>query len=122
MGHYIILGTFDRDGATQLMKSDIDGRLAQAMADEAGGQLIDLWLTTAPYDFVAIIEAEDTRIALTFAVAFGTVARATTTTLAAASPDDVLDHARQSHTRHEARSYHTRHEGRSAHTRHEARG
>ena len=112
MSHYIILGTFDRESATQLMTSDIDEGLAHAMADEAGGRVVDLWFTTAPYDLVMVLEAEDTQAALSFAVAFGTVANVSTTTMAAARPRDVLEPARRSHTRHEARSYHTRHEAR----------
>jgi uncharacterized protein with GYD domain len=126
MAIYIILGTFDKEGAVQLLKSEIDAGLARTMAEEADGRLVDLWFTTGPHDFVAVLDMNETHNALSFAVAFGAVARAATVTMAAASPEDVLDGpsgatgARDSHTRHESQA-HTRHESR-AHTRHEARG
>jgi uncharacterized protein with GYD domain len=117
MATFIILGKFDREGlATLLPTPDTDaetappqgGRdLVERLAESVDAKLLDVWFTTGRYDVVIRISADSGVNALAFAVSFGRVAGASTETLGAeSSVDDVLDLAREAHTRH-----HTRHEG-----------
>lgn len=104
MATYIILCSFSEQGREWIALGQSDQDTATKIAEEVGARLEHCWLTTGEYDMVAVITADSHASALAFAVAFGSVAGATTKTLAAdAGLDRVYrdaTRAYQAHTRH----------------------
>lgn len=84
MATYIVLCTFDKAGIEGLLKPDGDvAKKAEKLMQEVGGEVEKLWLTTGPFDLVAVVDAPDTRKALAFLLAFSSLGNVSTQTLTA---------------------------------------
>jgi uncharacterized protein with GYD domain len=116
MSTFIVLCTFDREGAEVPGTETVDADMARTLAESVGATLDNFWFTAGTYDLVAVVTAPDNRKALAFLVAFSGLGRASTLTLTAeADVAGVLSDARG------ARDAHTKHLG-DAHTKHESGG
>jgi uncharacterized protein with GYD domain len=104
MATYIILCSYSEQGREWIALGQSDQDTARKIAEDVGAQMEHAWLTTGEYDVVIVITCDSHAQALAFAVAFGSVAGATTKTLAAEAGLDRVyrdaTRAYQAHTRH----------------------
>jgi uncharacterized protein with GYD domain len=104
MATYIILCSYSEQGRGWIAQGQSDQDTAVKIAEEVGAQHERSWLTTGEYDMVVVITCDTHAQALAFAVAFGSVAGASTKTLAAEAGLDRVyrdaTRAYQAHTRH----------------------
>jgi uncharacterized protein with GYD domain len=104
MATYIVLCSYTDKGRQWIAEGDSDEDVATKIAEDVGAQREHSWLTTGEYDMVVVITCDSHAQALAFSVAFGSVAGASTKTLAAdAGLDQVFrdaTRAYQAHTRH----------------------
>jgi uncharacterized protein with GYD domain len=104
MATYIILCRYSEQGREWIAQGQSDQDTATKIAEEVGAHVEHSWLTTGEYDMVVVITCDSHAQALSFAVAFGSVAGAATTTLAGEAGLDRVyreaTRAYQAHTRH----------------------
>ncbi len=83
MPRYIALINFTEQGIKTI--ADMDKRLAQGrkMLEQAGGKLVEAYLTLGPYDAVIITEAPDDEAALRGALQYGLAGNGRTVTMRA---------------------------------------
>ena len=83
MPRYIALINFTEQGIRTI--SEMDKRLAQGrkMLEQAGGKLVEAYLTLGPYDAVIITEAPDDEAALRGALQYGLAGNGRTVTMRA---------------------------------------
>ena len=99
MTTFIVLCKFEQAGIDGLLGDSSVAESPEQLMAEVGGNLVGLWFCIGVYDLVAVVEAPDTRKALAFLVAFSSLGRATTVTLAAESDvAGVLADARSART------------------------
>jgi uncharacterized protein with GYD domain len=108
MNKYVVLCTFERGGIDALVAEDQPlGERVKQLAnstefgeDDEQTKVKDIMLTTGIYDLVAIVEAANLDNALAFLIAFSSLGRCSTTTLAAVSDvSKVVKAAHEAHTK-----------------------
>jgi uncharacterized protein with GYD domain len=104
METFIVLCSYTGEGRKRIAEGKSDEDVATKIAEEVGAKREHSWLTTGEYDLVVVITCENHAQALAFAVAFGSVAGASTKTLAAEAGLDRVyrdaSRAYEAHTRH----------------------
>ena len=88
MATFIVLCNFEQNVDVSEMMCMEDR--AKRLLSETGGRLEQLWLTTGAFDMVVVADAADVSRALTFLMAFSSLGRVRTMTLAAAPQADDL--------------------------------
>ena len=83
MATYIALLNWTDEGARNLKDAPERRRRVQALAEQCGCQITANYLTMGPYDRVAIMEAPDDAAMARFALGFGMLGFARTTTMRA---------------------------------------
>jgi len=83
MPRYIALINFTEQGIKTI--ADMDKRLAQGrkMLEQAGGKLVEAYLTLGPYDAVIITDAPNDEAALRAALQYGVAGNGRTVTMRA---------------------------------------
>ena len=83
MATYIALMNWTEEGVRNLQDAPERRRRVEALADQCGCKITANYLTMGPYDRVAIVEAPDDAAMARFALSFGRLGLARTTTLRA---------------------------------------
>jgi uncharacterized protein with GYD domain len=88
METYIILGNFTQEGASNVKDSPTRIEAARKAVEAAGGKFLSWHLTMGRYDFVAITEAADAKVAAAVLLAIGAQGNTRTETLRAFTEEE----------------------------------
>lgn len=83
METYIILGNYTQEGVSEIKDSPSRIQAVREAVEAAGGKFLGWYLTMGRFDFVAITEAPDAKVAASVLLAIGTQGKVRTETLQA---------------------------------------
>jgi uncharacterized protein with GYD domain len=89
MPTYIALSTFTDQGIRSVKDTTKRAAAVKALATQFGANMTQIYWTLGQYDLVAVIEAEDERAAMTFAMSVGAAGNIRTHTLRAFNADEM---------------------------------
>jgi uncharacterized protein with GYD domain len=88
METYIILGNYTQDGVRNIKESPSRVEAAWKAVEAAGGKFLSWYLTMGRYDFVAIAESPDAKLAASVLLTIGAQGNTRTETLRALTEEE----------------------------------
>ncbi|MBW8011809.1 MAG: GYD domain-containing protein [Chloroflexi bacterium] len=83
METYIILGSYTKEGVSEIKESPARIEAARKATEEAGGKFLSWHLTMGRYDFVAITQVPDSKTGASILLAIGGLGKVRTETMQA---------------------------------------